>query len=276
MAQDTLLSNVSNLGVMDDTKVGNLEVGTQLGIGIYAPNLDSATPVVFTPTVLVVVSTPTMYDDDPQMARMIKAVMEGHAKQVTGLDINYETEVGRSPVGHDGQEMGVPLKVKRSQPNPSFNFMEVNGNLIWNMFRKWMCDFQDPDTNASQAYLEKSNAYVSTTYSMSMIAIQFDPTNLPENILDAVFYTNMFPTSTGELGIERVIGTHKTVERTIPFHAVAQHNDYVRIIARDIAEQLQMVKANYRLARTSHSEIGSAIADAGLQYESERDQEEYV
>lgn len=276
MAQDTLLSNVSNLGVMDDTKVGNLEVGTQLGIGIYAPNLDSATPVVFTPTVLVVVSTPTMYDDDPQMARMIKAVMEGHAKQVTGLDINYETEVGRSPVGHDGQEMGVPLKVKRSQPNPSFNFMEVNGNLIWNMFRKWMCDFQDPDTNASQAYLEKSNAYVSTTYSMSMIAIQFDPTNLPENILDAVFYTNMFPTSTGELGIERVIGTHKTVERTIPFHAVAQHNDYVRTIARDIAEQLQMVKANYRLARTSHSEIGSAIADAGLQYESERDQEEYV
>ena len=60
---NVLLSNMQDLGVMEYTKVGNLQVGAQLGIGSYHPNLDAATPVVFTPTVLLVLQTPTMYDE---------------------------------------------------------------------------------------------------------------------------------------------------------------------------------------------------------------------
>lgn len=266
MADDrNFLTNAADLGVSANSRAANMINSSQLGVGLNAATIDGATPQLFTPAVILVMQLPTMYDKKPQLGRMIKAVIESHAKSVTGLDFSYTLETSDAPVGHDGQQLAVPTKNKRSQVNPSFTFNEVTGNLIWNLFRQWMWDIQHPDTNASMASIAEVTAYTMSAYSMSMMAIQFDATMRPENILDAVFYTNMFPTTTGELGIERQIATSKLVERTIPFTALIQHNDYVRKVAVDMATKLQLQKVNYNWARTGTSAVQSSIADSGLQ-----------
>lgn len=264
------------LGIADGVNVANLIDGSQLGVGLQAENLDAATPIVFPPTVFVVMQTPTMYDNTDTMARMIKTVIESNAKSVTGVDFGYTLDTDEAPVGHDGQMMAVPTKSKRTVVAPSFTFQEVSGNLIWNLFRQWIVDIQHPDTNAAMANMQDPNVWTMTTYAMSMMAIQFDQTMLADNIIDAAFYTNMFPLATGELGLERTISTHKVMERNINFSAIVQHNDYIRALAKTIAGDLQLVKANYNLARSGSGEVNSILADTGLAQEAEEAINNYV
>jgi hypothetical protein len=130
-----------------------------------------------------------------------------------------------------------------------------------------MWDIHHPDTNTSMndiEGLEKPKPFTMSAYSMSMIAIQFDPTMLPENIIDAVFYTNMFPKGTGDLGFERTIGTSKPMERTIEFSAIAQHNTYTKELGRKIATDLKIAQANYSYMKTGINQVAGNLAEAGL------------
>lgn len=260
----SLFDRAESLGTPYNALVSNLIDGAQLGLGLNALMLDAATSLVLPPTVFVVLQTPSMYDDVPFFGQMLKSIIECQPKSVTGVDFGYTLDVSPTPVGHDGQNLDVPTKAKRTTVNPSFVFQEVSGNLIWNVFRKWLTDIQNPDTNASMSTIAIPHTYTMTTYSMTMMAIQFDPTMLPENIIDAACYCNMFPTATGELGLERQIATSKTIERTIPFTAIVQHNDYVRALATDIAASLQLVRVNFNLAGTPTSNINPEIAASGI------------
>ena len=256
MANDTfktspsLMEGATNYGVVGSkTFVANPMKGTQLGVGFNAANLDAATPLPFSPTYLVVLHLPTMYDGNEDFKRMLKTVIEGCPKQVTGIDFGYNLETQKTPNGMDGQEMAVPTKTKRSAVNPSFVFQEVTGNLIWNIFRQWIFDINDPDTNASMAHIKGgAKNFVSSAYSMTMLAIQFDPTMRPDQIIDAALYTNMFPTQTDNIGFERQIATTNVRERTIQFEAIVRHNAYVRSLAVQVATDLQLAKADYRYA----------------------------
>lgn len=238
-------------GVGKNTIVALPTKGTQLGVGFNAANLDAATPLPFSPTFLTVIHLPTMYDDNPEFGKMLKTVIEGCPKQVNGIDFGYTLETQKTPAGNDGQEMAVPTKTKRAAVNPSFVFQELTGNLIWNVFRQWIFDINDPDTNASMAHIKGgAQNFVSSAYSMTMLAIQFDPTMRPDQIIDAAMYTNMFPTATDNIGFERQIATTKVVERTIQFEAIVRHNAYVRNLAVQVATDLQLAKADYRYAAT--------------------------
>jgi hypothetical protein len=129
---------------------------------------------------------------------------------------------------------------------------------------------QHPDTNASFSDMEIPAVYTMTSYSMSMLGIQFDPTERSERIVDAAFYTNMFPLNTGDLGIERQIGTSKGMERTINFSAIVQHNKYTRKLAQIIAAQLQLNKVQYDLAATTVSNVSGILNNSGIQAEINR------
>ena len=265
----SFLKDVELFGYEKDQRVSNILEGAQLGIGYQPKLIDAATPIVFPPVSLIVLQTPTMYDSEPKIGQMIKSVIESHAKAVSGLDISYTLDTSTQPAGHDGQEQEVPLQTKRSAPSPSFTFPEVSGNLIWNLFRKWIWDISHPDTNISMNDLTGKNAgkvkpFTMSAYSMSMLAVQFDPTYLAENIIDAVFYTNMFPKETGELGLERTIGTSKNPERTIPFSAIAQHNHHILKLAKDIVKTIQVEKANYSILPPGITKIESGIEESGL------------
>ena len=253
-------------GVQQKTALPKVVGNLQLGSGLNAPMLDVATPCMFSPVVLVVTSLPAMYTVDGKVTKMgyvIKELIESHAKSVSGIDFSYSMDTQEAPTGHDGQQMASPGKTKRSAVSPSFVFAELSGNIVWDTFRKWMWDCNHPDTNAGMANVVYPGAWTMSAYSMSMMAIQFDPTMRPDHIITAAHYVNMFPTSIGDLGLKRDIGTYSHPERTIQFTGMVQHNEYIKTLAMAIAEKLALHKHNYNIAPPTHSTIEKNITGLG-------------
>src|SRR5574344_286581 len=89
---DAILQKVTSLGVAPDAQVANLARSGQLGTGIRTAKLDGATPAIFNPVVGVVLTVPSMWDRWPKLQEMLKAVMETHAKSISGIDFNYSLE----------------------------------------------------------------------------------------------------------------------------------------------------------------------------------------
>lgn len=263
---DALLANVTGLGVSNRSAVANMLQGGQVGSGIKFTQLDAATPLVFNPAVIVVLNTPAMWDSWTLGQTMLKSLVETHAKSINGIAFNYTIDPQETPVGHDGQTMKVPGRSSRGQVSPSIQFTEVTGNLCWNLHRRWIFDMQHPDTNASAlsmaAGIGEVPPWLMSSWSMSFIAIQFDPTMIPDRIIDCAFYTNVFPTDIGELPIQRVINTTELQERTINYTGIVQHNDNVRELGYQIATMLQLHRINYNYALPGilgSAEIAKAI-----------------
>lgn len=250
---DAVLTKIDSIGVSPTQMVANLARSGQLGTGIRMTKLDGATPAVFNPAVIVVLTVPSMWDKWPKMQEMLRAIVETHASSWTGLDFGYEVETQDTPVGHDGQSMQFPSRTKRSSVSPSMTVIEYTGMPIYHLFRTWMFDMQHPDTNASILPANLSDrsdipAWYMSAYTMSIAAIQYDPTGLPDRIYDCAIYTNMFPMNIGEIGIQRTINTTEKKERTIQFSGLVQHNENTREFGVQLAELLQLHKINYNFA----------------------------
>ncbi len=255
----------SSLGISPNAPVMNLTQSGQLGIGVKFTKLDGATPAVFNPVVCIVLNTPSMWDRYPKLQEMLRAIVETHAKTISGIDFGYTLETTDTPVGHDGQTLKVPTRTTRGAVNPSITVPEYPGMPVYNLFKQWIFDIQHPDTNASalpanigmgagtddtQARLtaDAIPGWFMSAYSMSMICIQYDPSGLPDRIYDACVITNMFPTEIGEIGFERSIGQTKPMERSINFSGLVQHNEMTKALGISVAKMLNMHKVNYNFA----------------------------
>ena len=250
---DAFLENVTSLGTAPTTLVANVARSGQLGTGIRVAKLDGATPAVFSPVVGIVLSLPSMWDPWPKLQETLKALVETHAKSITGIDFSYSLESTTGYNFHDGQPFDVPTRSTRSSVTPSMSFVEYTGMPVYNLFKTWITDIQHPDTNASilPAILNNDSdipGWSMSAYSMSMLFIQYDPSGLPDRIMDAYLIVNMFPTSIGEIGFERTIGTVGIKERSISFTGIVQHNENTRELGIRVAKMLQLEKINYDFA----------------------------
>lgn len=269
MSDAILKGDNSQLGTFDGSLVSNLTQSGQLGMGIRFTKLDGATPAVFNPTVCIVLNTPSMWDKYPKLQEMLRAIIETHAKSISGIDFSYTLDVEETPVGHDGQNLSVPKRTTRSGVNPSITVPEYPGMPVYNLFKQWIFDIQNPDTNASTLPAQLGDGsegdipgWFVSAYSMSMICIQYDPSGLPDRIYDACIITNMFPKEIGEIGFERNIGNTKMMERSINFTGLVQHNEMTKALGISVAKMLNMHKVNYNFALPGLA--GSADANVVL------------
>lgn len=265
---DAILTQVTSLGVSPNAQVANLARSGQLGTGIRFTKLDGATPAVFNPAVPVVLSVPSMWDRWPKLQELLRAIVETHAKSISGIDFGYTLETGDTIVGHDGQTMRVPTRTTRGGVNPSMTVQEYPGMPVYNLFRSWMFDIQHPDTNASILPANVSDvadipAWYMSAYSMSVLFIQYDPSGLPDRIYDAMVITNMFPTEIGDIGFERSLGTTQLKERSINFSGIVQHNENTRELGYRVASMLNLHKVNYNFALPGLA--GSVEPDKAIQ-----------
>lgn len=231
------------LGYHDTDSVADIAKGSTLGLGIKTVSLDAATPLVMPPVIIVVLAAPRMYAGNITKIRTLKALLESHATAVSGIDLEYNIDTAESPAGHDGQSHMVPTRNKRSPVSPSFTLPEIGGNLVWRFFNQWGFDMVHPDTGVAFSHMSAEEAlpFISSSFSMTMAAIQFDPSGAPKNIIDGAFYSNMFPTSPGgAMGFERNIGTANTRERNVTFSAHLRHNESTRDLMIDIATELKL------------------------------------
>jgi len=240
----------------------------QLGIGIKAPALDVATPLVFPPAIVVVLQVPAMYDwegHQTAMAAAIKDMFESHAKQVTGIDIQYQIDQQGDLTLHDGQQFQAPGKTKRQAVSPSFTFTEVTGNLYWNIIKKWITDINNPDTYSIGANVHVSGGWTMSAYSMTIAVIQPDITGRPERIIDCSIICNMFPQDTGAMGVERTIGQIKAAgDRSITFTGIQQHNSYTKQLGKLIMQKLSMHQLDFDWAPPQRDIWTPSLTDAGL------------
>lgn len=258
MSDALLVGDNTSTGISSNALASNLTQSGQLGVGVKFTKLDGATPAVFNPVVCIVLNTPSMWDKYPKLQEMLRAIVETHAKTISGIDFGYTLETTDTPVGHDGQTLKVPTRTTRGAVNPSITVPEYPGMPVYNLFKQWIFDIQHPDTNASAlpanigdtARLQDSDipGWFMSAYSMSMICIQYDPSGLPDRIYDACVITNMFPTEIGEIGFERSIGQTKPMERSINFSGLVQHNEMTKALGISVAKMLNMHKVNYNFA----------------------------
>src|SRR5574344_153666 len=247
---DGLLEKVVGLGSHLQGTVANVSRSGQNGTGVRITKLDGATPLVFNPVIPVVLTVPTMWNKFTQKQEILRALMETHAKNITGIDFSYALETSQVQIGHDGQQMDAPTKTTRSQVNPSATFTEYTGNIIYKFFQDWMFDIQHPDTNSSALPAmgvmdENMPGWTMSAYSMSMLFIQPDPTGLPDRIIDAFVICNMFPKDIGEIGFQRQLGTTETKERSVNFTGIVQHNNNTKELGIRVMKMLGLHRINY-------------------------------
>jgi len=269
--KEALLNNVATITAPDSGTINNIEIGGQLGIGPHIPSIDAATPLVFAPAVPVITHIPTMFKSIPHMPGILKALVERNAKTITGIDFGYEMDEGSGYILADGQEAKVPTKNKRTAISPNMTFPEIQGNLVWNFFRTWMSMISHPDTHFSKLAAMSSDAsidpFVYSYFCMDMLFIQFDPTMLPENIIDAIFVTTMWPKTTGTMGIKREVGTTDVPERSVDFNGIVTHNVSTYAAGKAIAEVLQLHKADFDYATPVAASIEESARDHGVSKE---------
>ena len=248
----------------------------QLGVGIKAPALDVATPLVLPPAVIVVLQVPSMYDNTGKtdtnegqkltaMGAALKDIFESHAKAVTGIDLEYTLEAGGDQPLHDGQNFQAPGKTKRTAQSPSFTFGEVTGNLYWNIMKKWITDINYPDTYAIGANVHVSGGWTMSAYSMTIAVIQPDLTGRPDRIIDCSIICNMFPQGTGALGMERNIGQMKNGnDRSITFTGILQNNAYTKQLGKLIMSKLAMHSLDFDWAPPQRDIWTGSLDEVGL------------
>ncbi len=269
--QGALLNNVANISNNPSATINDISKGGQLGIGPRLPNIDAATPLVFAPVIPIITHIPTMFKDFPQMKSILKSLVERHSKTITGVDFGYEMDEGSAYTLADGQEVKIPTKNKRTAVSPNMTFAEIQGNLVWNFFSKWMSMISSPDTHfsslASMTGSTDIDPFVFSFFSMDMLLISYDPSMLPKNIIDCVWVTTMYPKTTGQLGITREIGTSNVIERSIDFNGIIQHNSSTYKAGVAIAETLALHKANFQIATPIATSISDNAKNLGIENE---------
>ena len=264
-----LLTNVGQIGATDDSTVADAQYGAQLGYGPNLPQIDGATPLVLSPVVAIVTHIPTMFANISNAPETLKALVERHAKEISGIDFQYQLEGSPTPVGQDGQELHMPTNSKRTAVTPTFTWQELTGNLVWNFVKMWIEMIKQPDTQASSLSPTNLDTTMSpmlmSSFTMDVLFIQFDSTMRPENIVDAWFVTNMWPQETGMFGAKRQIGHSEVPERQIAFYGVLQHNRNTKAAGQIIANTLGLHKTNFDFATPFASAIDANLQSMGLE-----------
>lgn len=278
---NSLIRNAGRVGGKQDSTVANLPKGAQLGLGPKLADIDIATPLVLSPIVPILVHSPGMFRNVPHFDSILKALVERHAKEISGIDINYTLEGSGTVVGHDGQETHMPTSSKREQITPTFTWQEITGNLVWNFMRNWITTAKHPDTQAANTSAlpsadQELSPQLLSHIAMDVLFIQFDTTLRPENIIDAYFVVGMWPQETGEAGYQRIINTSQIVERQVPFYGVIQDNENTHAVGRNIAEILQLHRVDYNFAKPVSENISSRLEEKGLQREVSEALEDFV
>lgn len=265
-----LITNAGQFGATDTSTVADLVNGAQLGYGPNLPLIDGSTPLVLSPIVPIVVHMPSMFNNIKYAGPILKALIERHPKEISGIDFGYQLESTSTPVGQDGQELHMPTNSKRTQVNPSFTWNEVNGNLVWNFIKTWIEMIKQPDTQASSLTAinlgDPMSPMLMSYFTMDILFIQFDMTFRPENIIDAFFITNMWPTETGMFGAKRQIGRSDMQDRQVSFNGVLQHNRNTKTAGQIIAEALGLHRSNYNFAVPVATAPDPNLQGMGLDY----------
>lgn len=272
-AMDNALNpNGGRFAPLPDQYAANIIDSGQLGFGPMLRNLDGNTPPVFTSMEVIVTHVPEIFRMVPNGAAFFKAWLELNLVSMDGVDPTYSMDVEGVQVGRDGQQMMVPMKQTRAQLTPSTLTNEKVGNVIWNAGRFWFDNMRHIDTqHATLAALVASGAtfppHVMSMYAADIMLIQHDTTRRPENIIDAMWLTNFFPTDIGSPGYQVNVAEVHRPDRTFTYTCVMQQNANTKAMARRLASITQLHTVDFDYATPLGDGLDPGLENMGQAYQ---------
>ena len=158
----------------------------------------SSTPYIRTNLIARVITAPRGFDVLPNKEIWyagLKAIIELHTKNISGLNSTLEVESIQQAMGGAGEQIDAPVNVTRSKSEPSHSVDEKYGRPISEFLDGWIMNLiMDPETKYPNV-LKQDKVVVpdllNDFFSCSVLYIEPDPTM--RKCMHAWYVTNMYP-----------------------------------------------------------------------------------
>lgn len=197
----------------------------------YIPNYEywhASAEYVRPPVIPFLMEAPDAYqilDNPSRLVATLKALMEVHAKSIQGLDQTLEVEYSSTAFGGAGEQMETVAKVKRSQSQPQYDWVERIGKPITKFWNYHILQvLGNPDSNIPGAVSRGQNRPYGMYPDFTTFTMMFVQADRTQRYVDhAWLCSNMSPKSGAKIeGSRDVTETPQGVTVSIGFTCLQQ------------------------------------------------------
>lgn len=241
----------------------NLDLGGQFGHSTNYPDYVSDTPHIRMPMIARVIETPRGFQHMDNPARWnaaYVALIERHARTITGMTSTLSLETRETPFGAAGEMIEAPAKMSRARSTPQFTWIDRYGRPITKFWENYALELiGDPDTQvpnvATRAGVQVEDFlldYIGGT------VLFFIPDRtfryVDQAWLTTAFYPKTFPQVEGTRDV--TVG-NDLLEISMEFAGVTMSSVGVNAFAKEILDTMSITNTNPMYRRAFINEISA-------------------
>lgn len=260
--------NKALFGGETDGAITDLRYSGQHGFMTDPKSLVSNANYVKRNVIAVLLESPTGFNDLPNSELLhgtLKALVERHAKQITGLVSTLTVEFVAQTVGGAGEEQEDVSNVLRARSNPAFVWPEKEGMPVQKFIDYWILNLLgDPETKVPRVvqFTGNSAADLLPDY-RGMSVLFFEPDSTHTKVEKAWLTTAMMPRVGGTVeGSRDLSAGGEGLEHSIEFTGVTQVGEGVKKVAQKFLDEMGLTSINTNL-RPAIIEAVSADVENG-------------
>lgn len=218
--------------------------------------------------VAILLESPTGFNHLPNSELLhgtLKALVERHAKQITGLTSTLAVEYVSQPVGGAGEEQEDVSNVTRARSQVSFVWPEKEGMPVQKFVDFWILNLlADPETKAARV-TSQPNVEIDDLLPdvRGMACLFFEPDATHRKVNKAWLVTAMMPRQGGTVEGSRDLNAAKEgLEHTIEFTGVTTVGEGVKQIAQKFLDEMGMTGINTNLRPAIVDAVAQDVKDS--------------
>jgi hypothetical protein len=215
--------------------------------------------------IAVLLESPQGFNDLPQSDLLhgtLKALVERHAKSITGLTSTLTVEYAANAFGGAGEEQEDVVNVTRAKSTPTFVWAEKYGMPIAKFIDYWILNLLgDPETKVPRvvAMGETVEDLLPDYQGMTVLFFEPDPTH--GKVEKAWISTDMKPRTGGTIeGSRDLSAAGETLEHSIEFTAVTQTGESVLRVAQKFLDEMNLQGINVNLRPAIVDAVAADVA----------------
>lgn len=248
-------------------------IGGQQGFGPSLTSWVSNQAYVQRPIIPVLLEAPKFFRYLPDFATrvgILKAMVELHAKQISGLNSTHQVDFNeQNTVSGGGEVQQEIINVTRERSHPQFTWIDKYGRPFQQFLLDWITyGGMDPDTKVPNIATLVGNIPTDMLADIStMTCLFFEPDPTHQFVNKAWLCANMFPKTAGDVtGKRDLTSAMDTLELNIEFSALTQTGLGVRNLAQTIFDSMTFTNANPNLAPAFLQGVEADVLAQGVGY----------
>lgn len=218
--------------------------------------------------IAVLVESPQGFNDLPNPELLhgtLKALVERHAKQITGLTSTLTVEFVEQPVGGAGEVQEDVANVTRARSNPAFVWPEKEGMPVQKFVDYWILNLLgDPETKVPRV-VAHTNGRVEDLLPdyRGMTVMFFEPDTTHTKVEKAWLITAMMPRVGGTVEGQRdQTAAGEGLEHSIEFTGVTTVGEGPKRIAQKFLDEMSLTGVNVNLRPAIVDQISEDVKAA--------------